>query len=541
MYDRKREIDLPSHLALGVEHIFNTLDERQDYLPFFHYELVQQPTCLKHGPFDSPHVVGRYLDALGRCSKIIALPDAPEVYDSLARQLYESLERHPSGLPWNAPTPWQPQGAAMHNCREAVLGLLALKNWRNDARADGALRRLCRSILDAVGAGSRFGGECLTDDGWKSAFSGILASAPATTGRLIRPLVQYYRQSGDEAALELARRFAADNLATAFEENGAISAAAGSHIHSITGTICGLIECGILLGDNSIVEGARRAYDIGMRSFRSSYGWVKEFRWESALAEPLSAAGYAGWDINRGEANNTSDLIEAALLLGQAGYPAYFEDADRMLRNHLLASQIVDTAWVQEARGLEDDDETRYGGVARRARGGFCFGSPNDIMSYPDEAYQINADLAGGALQAICEAWEAIATIEESTVRIDLLYTKSDPAFVLTCPPPGPEPISVRLVEARNLHVRIPSWAQPSDVTFQINGMPRTSAADSVTNGYLQLTELESGSEIKIFLPSRREIVSEVIGGQTYDVEWHNDTVVGICPPARFQALYGRD
>ena len=179
--------------------------------------------------------------------------------------------------------------------------------------------------------------------------------------------------------------------------------------------------------------------------------------------------------------------------------------------------------------------------MARRARGGFCFGSPNDIMSYPDEAYQINADLAGGALQGICEAWEAIATIEEATIRIDLLYTKLDPAYALTCPPPGQEPITVRLIEAKNLQVRIPSWAHPSDVAFQMNGMPRTSAADTATDGYLQLTELESGSEIKIFLPSRREIVSEVIGGQTYDVEWHNDTVVGICPPARFQALYGRD
>ena len=58
-----------------------------------------------------------------------------------------------------------------------------------------------------------------------------------------------------------------------------------------------------------------------MRPFRSSYGWVKEFIWAPWLAEPLQAAGYAGFDINRGEANNTGDLIEAALLLGQAGYP----------------------------------------------------------------------------------------------------------------------------------------------------------------------------------------------------------------------------
>ena len=155
----------------------------------------------------------------------------------------------------------------------------------------------------------------------------------------------------------------------------------------------------------------------------------------------MQAAGYAGFDINRGEANNTGDLIEAALLLGQAGYPGYYEDADRMLRNHLLASQIVDTSWVREASGHEDDDETRYGNVARRARGGFCFGGINGLISYPEEAFQVNADLVGGALQSICEAWEAIAVVDENKVQVHLLYSKEDSAFALTCPPPGPDAI----------------------------------------------------------------------------------------------------
>ena len=540
MYDRSRELDLRSHLALGVEHIFSTLDERQGYLPFFHYELIQQPTCLKHGPFDSPHVVGRFLDALARSSPIIDLPDTPEIYDALARQLYASLERHPSGLPVNAPTPWQPNLAVMHNCRETVLGLLALMNWRNDPQAGPALRRLCRSLLDLIGDESRFAGECLGPDGWTTAFSGILASAPATSGRLIRPLVQVYRQTGDELALELARRFATDNLENAFGADGTISPAAGSHMHSITGTITGLIDFGILAGDDTMIEGARRAYDLGMSEFRSSYGWVKEFRWLPSLAEPLRAAGYAGHDISRGEANNTGDLIEAALLLGQAGYPGYFEDADRMLRNHLLASQIADTSWVQAATGLEDTDEARYSEVARRARGGFCFGSPNDLISYPQETYQINADLVGGALQAICEAWHAITQIDETTLRINLLYSQRSAVAALTCPPPGQEPIILRLLEPRNLQVRIPSWAQSAQVTLQINDNPRTSAAAAIEDGYLKLSSLKRNSVIKLWLPSRRETVSEVIAGQVYEVEWHNDTVVDINPPARFQALYGR-
>ena len=368
-----------------------------------------------------------------------------------------------------------------------------------------------------------------------------LASPPATSGRLIRPLVQYYRQSGDEVGLELARRFAEDNLRTAFEADGSIAPEAGPHIHSITGTITGLIEYGIMTDDETIIERARLAYDIGMRPFRSSYGWVKEFRWMPWLAEPLAAAGYAGHDINRGEANNTGDLIEAALLLGEAGYLRYFEDADRMLRNHLLASQVVDTSWVQEAVGLEDTAEARYGEVGRRARGGFCFGAPNDLISFPEEAFQINADLVGGSLQAICEAWQEIATVDEATARINLLYSKHEGAVALTCPPPGPDPITVRLNEPKSLAVRIPSWADPEEVVFQIDTVPRTAASDAIEDDYLKLTALESGSVIRIWLPSRRETISEVIGGQTYDVEWHNDTVVGICPPARFQALYGRD
>lgn len=539
VYDRSREVYLKRHLALGVEFIINNLDERHNFTPFFHYELIQEPACMRHGPFDSPHVVGRFLDALGRCSRIIELPHETEIYDALAQQLYDSLERHPSGLPWNSAAPWQPDVAAMHNCREVALGLLALWNWRADGQAERALRRLCRSILEAVGDGARFPGESLGRAGWMNAFNGILAPPPATTGRLIRPLVQYYRLAADEVALELAGRFAADNLALAFAADGSIAEAAGTHMHSITGTITGLIDYGILVGDGTIVEGARRAYDFGMRPFRSSYGWVKEFRWVPWLAEPLRAAGYAGFDINRGEANNTGDLIEAALLLGQAGYPGYYEDADRMLRNHLLASQVVNTLWLREADGYEDDEETRYGDVARRARGGFCFGGISDLISYPEEAYQVNADLVGGALQAICEAWEAIADVRDNTVRVDLLYSKEDAVYSLTCPPPGPEPITLRLHQAASLRLRIPSWASPAAVALQINDEPRSSARDAISDGYLSLSTLAPDSVVKVWLPSRRETVTEVVGGERCEIDWHNDTVLGISPPARYLPLYG--
>ena len=80
----------------------------------------------------------------------------------------------------------------------------------------------------------------------------------------------------------------------AFGADGSIADAAGTHMHSITGTITGLIDYGILVGDETIIEGARSAYDVGMRPFRSSYGWVKEFRWA-----PLACRTAAGGRICR--------------------------------------------------------------------------------------------------------------------------------------------------------------------------------------------------------------------------------------------------
>ena len=128
-----------------------------------------------------------------------------------------------------------------------------------------------------------------------------------------------------------------------------------------------------------------------------------------------------------------------------------------------------------------------------------------------------------------------------TSAQIHLLFSKQDTSLALTCPPPGSEPITIRLDEAENLRVRIPSWADPSDVSYKINDVPRASAAAAIEGGYLKLSDLEPGAVIKIWLPTRKETVSEVIGGQAYAVEWRNDTVVGISPRARFRALYGLD
>ena len=61
------------------------------------------------------------------------------------------------------------------------------------------------------------------------------------------------------------------------------------------------------------------------------------------------------------------------------GHTSYFEDAERMLRNHLLASQMDDLSWVTENQGIENTETRAYEGLQGRAYGAFCFGDPKRL------------------------------------------------------------------------------------------------------------------------------------------------------------------
>jgi hypothetical protein len=532
------EINLRYHLALGVENMLHSLDERNGFMPFFNFELIQKPIYLKHGSFDSPHVAGRYLDALGRCASVIELPIADDVYDSLAGHLYESVQCHASGLPWNLPAKWQPDLAVMHNCREVLLGFMALHYWRKDEKALNAAHTLCNSIYDALGDQSHFAGEAFSREGWTMAFKGLLSSPPATTGRMIRSLVQLYMLSNNEKALHLAGMFVEDNLRIAFTKDGHLTPQAGTHVHSILGTLTGILEYGILARDAEVIRRARQIYEEGIRHLHSSFGWAKEFIWLPENPLRLRSSGYPDYDIPRGEANNTGDLVEAALLLGKLGYSSCFDEADRFVRNHLLASQIVDTSWIIEDAENPDTEDKIYSHIAERVRGGFCFGSPNDLISFPEEPHQVNTDLVGGACQALCEAWEAVTSHDNHNLKVNLLFSKDDQFIELHCPRAVDEPITAQLKVAADFGIRVPHWARSKPVFIQIEDRERIPGNPLIQNDYLKLEDLQPGCQIKIWFSNTLEDTTEIINTKEYEVEWRNGTVTKIRPDAQYHSLY---
>ncbi len=514
--------------------MLNSLDERQGYLPFFSYELAHPPATLRHGEFDTPHVTGRVLDAISSCGSIVAIPEWSEPRAALSEQIFESLAYHQSGLPRNRATPWQPGVVALHNIREALFGLIAIHRLTGDQGPIAASMKLCTALLDFLGAEAVMQGDSLDESGWSTAYRGMLSSVPATLGRSIQPLVELGRLTGSDLPIDVAAEIAARTV-RAFSESGEVLPSAGPHIHSITCSMVGLFLFGTETSDTGLLDVVRNAFYTGMGPWRSSYGWVKEFRFGPDDIDLMPGA-YPGRDIPRGEANCSADLVEMALLLAGAGDERGFDEVDRILRNHLLASQVVASDWIREGEG-HDTDGVRYTDVARRAVGGFCFTGPADVLADTHETNQLNTDLAGGAIQAISRAWTAITNDEADRTRINLLFSTETPSVRMTCPPPGGEPIEVELRRNASLEVRIPWWAAGSVARFQIDDgeMQRRPLA---TERVLVMPDLAVGAKVRVWFPDRQETVVEEICGRDVPVLWHNGAVAGLDDDIGFMPLY---
>ena len=116
-----------------------------------------------------------------------------------------------------------------------------------------------------------------------------------------------------------------------------------------------LAQLADLTHDSTLMGIVRAFYDNGLWGMRDETGWSREH-----------AVGDDGRP-DEGEMNNTGDILETALILGRWGYTDYFHDAERILRCHLLPSQLRDISWVPTPDNPDGLDTLRD--VAQRTAG----------------------------------------------------------------------------------------------------------------------------------------------------------------------------
>ena len=491
-------VDLRTHIRLGVQHIYQSaVDRKQGCRPFGTVGVQGG----KHYYWDTPHMVGRFLDALAVSAEVIDFPPDDEADHGLRKLLHESLD-NPAGLAYDIePGEDGQRGAWMHNCREVLLGLLALMKWKKCERSEDLARKFVRTLEKVTRETGTFPAMYFNQQGWGKPEKAMYNN---TSGRLVGALVKFYRLTRDDLALTLAKRFADVNIEKAFTPEGELREEAGTHLHSTEGTMTSIIDLGVITGEKRYAELGRQLYDVGLSRQRTTYGWARE--------DLKSISG-------RGEANNIGDFIETGLILALNGQPRYFREAECMIRNHLLASQVVNTdGFAEPARnkGLNTHE------INHRLKGLFGFTEPNRFLGY-------NTDLMGGALQSLAEAYHAIVSRDHQGQHVNMLFPVDLPEFSLRSCLPQVGRLVIKIRRPSAISIRIPNWVGRKTVRVWVQRRLKTPVWMLEE---LALGTLAPNTKVEIsFDQPRRHTQEGAPGYKTiYEIDWLGDTIVAMKP-----------
>jgi hypothetical protein len=442
--------DIRDAIELGCRAMSNAFNADDNDIPYGGASV--RPVAGLGGSSEA-HSPGRHLNALLNAEDAAGIRLDEDAVEKHARAAFFSYGVAPIPLHRNQPG-GRPTELQDHDIREGFHALYALTKYRRSERA----RRLAESSIETIvkywvpewrwdteGLRRDLGVTTLTP-GYVTFVSGL--------GRCMGPLVKFYRATGYGPALELALILKDRALETAFLEDGSYDEARfGTHCHSTTCVMSSLAQLADVTQDAPLMARVKAFYDNGLWEIRDEIGWSIETSHDE---------GNSG----RGEANNTGDILETALILGRWGYTEYYHDAERILRCHLLPSQLRDVSFVVEPPNPDGVDGRRN--VAERLRGGYGFPAPYGheplgIMDSSKPRVGFNLDIVGGAVGSLCEAYREVTQRDQAGHRVNMLfdhetddnkvespYTHS--SLRVTAKRPGP------------LFVRVPPWVDRGSV-----------------------------------------------------------------------------
>ena len=327
--------------------------------------------------------------------------------------------------------------------------------------------------------------------------------------------MRLFRVNGDEAALDLADRMTRFALAHCFSEEGSIREEAGTHGHSINAMVAGMADLALLTGDADRLLRVKAIYDVGLPRFHSRFGWSQEALDRHNL---------------RGESNNTGDLLRLALLLGACGWASCYGDAERILRSHLLPSQVVDVADLPDDEAAEDAWSRR----ASRLRGGFSFPTPNDLL-LDGNAPLTTYDITSGAVDGLCEARKAMATCISGVPRVHLLFSGEAAGMRIESDLPARGAVRLQAEEGvGSAMVRLPSWVDLQETKVTVGGKE---VPLRVYGGYAFIPMGSSGfAEVTFPIAEKRTV--ESICYQRFEIQWRGDQITAMSPPAQHRPMF---
>ncbi len=400
-------------------------------------------------------------------------------------------------------------------------------------------------------------------------------STEAPTGAanpwVLQGLCQFYRVTGHEPALELARRCVGEMKKQPWIADGDSGPFLGGevkdklrgpvpfgwsappgyrpHFHSTVIGLLSLMEYATIVGDGDLMAQVCQGYEYAKLLGETTVGFFPE---RVANLFSTSIADRADFRYDTSETCEVADMIAVALKLTEAGQGDYWDDVDRWLRNQFAEAQLTDVEWVH--RMTEDLPKTSHNPmnqttdrVPERCVGTFAgWPSVNDWYTwarhsrhlYPEYPGQAIMQCCGGnGTRAIYYAWERILDFRDGTLRVNLLLNRASPWADVDSHIPYEGRVDVKVKEACELMVRIPEWASPDDTLCQVNDEPRLPEWDG---RYARVGRVQAGDLAAVSFPIPTRSGEINVTGSYYKVVRKGNEVVTIDPPGKFCPFYQR-
>ncbi|MCA1595953.1 MAG: hypothetical protein LC772_05975, partial [Chloroflexi bacterium] len=171
----------------------------------------------------------------------------------------------------------------------------------------------------------------------------------------------------------------------------------------------------------------------------------------------------------------------------------YYHIAERILRCHLLPSQLRDVSFINDPPNPANEDGKRD--VANRHLGAFGFPAPygHHPVGAPDISF--NMDIVGGAVGSLCEAYRETVRVDAAGCKVNLLFDHETEFIKIESPYPG----GILRIHAKHpgpVFVRIPPWVDRKNLVAEgLKGSIRFS------NDYLFVSEPPLNEPVSIHLP----------------------------------------
>jgi len=524
-------LDLVARAELGINGILSTLDPELDYEGYSGSFFYSRPQYMRHSPYMMSGVMPKYLEALALLRCMTGSSHLKDIEQGLIQSVLSNLAE--DGLIYDR------QGRRPWNSRSRVLRnpewFQGIEGWSGDyANVAGNGRLLCamdfyyqltgdelwkrqmqrtaERLLELAlikedyayypgpdqGLGDDFswhrGAGWVNKDEPGGPREGREGAVTFYQAQPIRGWVRWYKHSGDERMLDIARRFARFAMKPKFwgqedtPEHERLRGHWSAHGHGDTAALRGILEYALLAEDYRALEFVRDAWE-----------WHRQQRFDPRI----------GWAYAEGCV--FGDLPALAIQLSDAGLGDFWDDADVVARNTLPEAQFTDAEglralgelaqekwepewWKEDPAPGEETTER----VVERNLGAIAWQITAGLVQEP----VMGCCCMGNALQAFYYVWEAAVRHAGGLVTVNFFFTRFSPWLDLISYLPYEGKVEIRNKTAHRISVRIPAWIPRAALKCNVDGQP---AVPEWQGRYAQFDGLKGAETIILEFPLKKE------------------------------------